>query len=68
MILMDHIFFVLSDLFEWSNQDLVDYVKWGTEPSMRESCVWMTTSTDSLWYEENCGTLSQYACKMEQCK
>ncbi len=62
-------FYTLLDLFEWINQDLVDYVNWASEPSMRQSCVEMTTDSNGLWRERLCRDHEfHYVCKMNQCK
>ena len=59
----------LSDLFEWTNLDLVDYVNWMSEPSMHQSCVDMKTDTTGEWREHHCqDDTNNYACKMMQCK
>ncbi|XP_072021157.1 lymphocyte antigen 75-like [Amphiura filiformis] len=56
-----------SDLFTWTNQDLVDYVNWASEPSMRQSCVEMRTDSTGGWTEQPCREQEyHYVCKMKQ--
>ena len=54
-------------MYGWSNQDLVDYVNWATEPSMTGACAEMLTS-NADWRDSTCTLTRNVVCKMQQCK